>query len=187
MKILTMCRGGNVRSVTLAYLFKYKYNIDSLACGWERNSPETNEMLFEWADLIITVEPYILTEKIPNKYHYKAKVYDIGEDVWGLALHPELISKCDFCIANDLELLNVITHYEWPDTNMAVTKNQLGSLDRLKNKELLKFNGFTPGLTAEEIWDSLSKEARYAIKLLMYRDKVTDHFKEFLPKKDDNA
>lgn len=179
MKILTMCRGGNVRSVTLAYLFKYKYGIDSLACGWERNSTETNEMLFDWADLIITVEPYILEQKIPQKYHHKAKVYAIGEDIWGMALHPELIAKCDACIIADTGVHDILDHSEWPDAKSVVESNQIHSLNKLKNKEFIKLNGHVPGFTAEDIWNSLSKEGKYSIKKMMYKEKIIHDMNEF--------
>ena len=90
MKILTMCAGGNVRSVGLKYLLKYKYGHEALACGQDANSPETIEMLCSWADHIIAVtQDYI--KFIPEKYHNKLHVYDIGVDRFGYAFHPELL------------------------------------------------------------------------------------------------
>lgn len=93
-KILTMCAGGNVRSVGLKYLLKYKYGHESLACGQDANSPETIEMLCNWADYIVVVtEEY--TKFIPEKYHSKLFCYQIGEDRFGYAFHPELLSISD--------------------------------------------------------------------------------------------
>lgn len=84
MKILTVCQGGNVRSVMARYLLNYKYGFDCLACGWEPNTDETKAMLFEWADTIIPMQPEFI-EKIPAKYHDKIKVvFETGPDKWGL-------------------------------------------------------------------------------------------------------
>ena len=102
-KILTMCAGGNVRSVGLRYLLHYKYNHEVLACGQDANSQETREMLYKWADYIIVMsEEY--KKFVPEEYHYKeikggierrVFVYEVGPDRFGYAFHPELLSLCD--------------------------------------------------------------------------------------------
>lgn len=93
-KILTMCAGGNVRSVGLKYLLKYKYGHESLACGQDANSTETIDMLCNWADYVI-----VLTEDykkfVPEKYKEKLLCYDVGADRFGYAFHPELMSLCE--------------------------------------------------------------------------------------------
>ncbi len=90
MKILCLCRGGNVRSTSLAWILKYQFNHDAIACGIERNSPETIEMLAGWAERIFFVEP-VLEENIPEKYREKATLVDTGPDIWGLAGHEDLM------------------------------------------------------------------------------------------------
>lgn len=93
MKILTVCQGGNVRSVMARYLLNYKYGFDALACGWEPNSAETKEMLFEWADIIIPMQAEFV-DKIPEKYRDKVQfVLDTGPDRWGL--NAELMQTVD--------------------------------------------------------------------------------------------
>lgn len=93
MKILTMCQGGNSRSVGMAFLLKYKYNIDAIACSWEKNSPETLDMLFKWADSILIMEASF--EKfIPSEYKNKIIVTDVGEDVW-FSIREDLVNLCD--------------------------------------------------------------------------------------------
>lgn len=89
-----MCAGGNVRSVGLKYLLKYKYGHESLACGQDANSSETIEILCNWADYVI-----VLTEEyskfIPEKYKTKLLCYNVGVDRFGCAFHPELLDILD--------------------------------------------------------------------------------------------
>jgi hypothetical protein len=94
-----MCAGGNVRSVALKYILKYKYGHECLACGQDANSPETIDMLCNWADYVIVVtENY--KNFIPEKYHSKLLCYEIGIDRFGYAFHPELLDICDKIIIN---------------------------------------------------------------------------------------
>lgn len=78
-KILCLCQGGNSRSVHLAYLLKYRYGADALACGWEGNSHDTVEMLCAWADFIIIVQEF-MREKILIEHQHKVHVFDVGID-----------------------------------------------------------------------------------------------------------
>ena len=99
-KILTMCAGGNVRSVGLKYLLKYKYGHEALACGQDANSAETIDLLCNWADYIIVVDnEYIkfIPEKhrINDKGEQKMFCYNIGVDRFGYAFHPELLGGFD--------------------------------------------------------------------------------------------
>lgn len=93
-KILTMCSGGNVRSVGLKYLLKYKYGHEALACGQDANSAETIDMLCKWADYII-----VMTDEykkfVPETYKSKLLCYDVGPDRFGYAFHPELMGIAD--------------------------------------------------------------------------------------------
>lgn len=90
MKILCVCQGGNVRSVTLAYILKYQYGQDALAVGWEPNSTETKNLLYKWADVIILVEDQF-KKHIPKRFHKKLRVVEIGPDRWFMSLHPDLM------------------------------------------------------------------------------------------------
>ena len=93
-KVLTMCQGGNSRSVGCAYLLKYEYGFDALACGWEKNSSETITMLCKWADWIMVMEPQF-KDYVPVQYHGKIAVVDVGPDRWFNSLHPELLDLCN--------------------------------------------------------------------------------------------
>lgn len=110
MKILTICRGGQVRSVALKYLLHYSNygQHDVLACGVESNTQETREMLYEWADIIIVMTPEF-AKFVPEKYHTKWVLtpnstrgykdgaeerrlycFNVGEDRFMNPFHPEL-------------------------------------------------------------------------------------------------
>ena len=91
MKVLCLCQGGNVRSVALAYLLKYGADTDALACSWQKNTPETIQMLCEWADAIALLESSFKVH-VPTRYHDKIAIFDVGPDRWGNPLHPDLIA-----------------------------------------------------------------------------------------------
>ena len=90
MKYLVVCDGGNVRSHALAFVLKYHYNQEAIAAGRLHLSPDTMHMLSEWADMIILMRPNMINS-IPTLYHSKVrKDIDIGDDRWGVSIHPEL-------------------------------------------------------------------------------------------------
>jgi len=92
LKILCVCAGGSCRSVTLATLLKYSFrgNHDVLAVSAEKNHDNTIAMLCAWADDILLVDeefwPYI-----PESARKKTRVVPIGQDQWGMSMHPKLI------------------------------------------------------------------------------------------------
>lgn len=100
-KIVTVCQGGNVRSVGLKFLLTYGdlgISHDVIACGWESNTEETRDMLFSWADYIIILESKFeqyTPEKHKNKEDGSRKLfcYDVGPDNYGYAFHPDLQKK----------------------------------------------------------------------------------------------
>jgi hypothetical protein len=157
--------------------------VDAMAVGWEKNEEATKEMLFEWADIIIVVEEYILNEKIPEKYKYKTKLYNIGVDRWGLALHPGLLEVCDACIERDSELYSEIkdnvSQEQLQIFNSKIEKRK-NTVDKLNQRELsLSAGTFFNGMTAKQFWDILSKEDKYEIKMQMYKEKIIHDIFEF--------
>ncbi len=94
-KVVTVCQGGQVRSVGLKYVLRYTYGHDVLACGWEGNTAETREMLFKWADYIVIMEPHF-EQYIPEEHKVKSDgsrklfCYDVGADNYHNAFHPTL-------------------------------------------------------------------------------------------------
>jgi hypothetical protein len=90
MKVLCVCRNGNSRSVALAWLLKHKHGQDALAMGLRKNSHETQQMLYEWADLIILTAGKYAGE-IPDVYTAKLRIWDVGSDVWFKGFAPDLV------------------------------------------------------------------------------------------------
>lgn len=93
MKILTVCRAGLVRSVSLMDVLKLHFEpTDVLAAGIDFNSTGTLTDLFKWADKIIVMEDrYRL--RIPEEYEQKILVCEVGPDTYGTPKHPTLIEK----------------------------------------------------------------------------------------------
>jgi len=91
LRILCLCAGGVVRSVTMAALLKVYWKLDALSAGF-MNTDGTVEYLLKWADHVYVMQPYMY-EQVPEKYRYKTRVMDVGEDVWGMSQHPDLIRK----------------------------------------------------------------------------------------------
>lgn len=92
-RVLCVCQGGNCRSVHLAYLLKYRYGVDALAIGFERNERETLDLLCTWADVIIVVQDEY-KEVIASRFIEKTYVMDVGEDKW-FSPNTELLDLFD--------------------------------------------------------------------------------------------
>jgi len=54
-KILCVCEQGNNRSVHLSYVLRYR-GYDAIPIGLKTSSKETQDLLFKWADIIISTE-----------------------------------------------------------------------------------------------------------------------------------
>lgn len=89
MKYLCVCDGGNVRSAALAFWLKHFAKQEAIAVGRLQVSKDTMNMLTEWADRIIIMQPHMI-ESISENHHDKVTVCDVGPDRWGVSIHPEL-------------------------------------------------------------------------------------------------
>ena len=92
MKILCICAEGNSRSVGTRFILNQLGNFDVLACGINRNKPETVNILCEWADKILLAEK-IMIYQLPDNKEIRDKVikeFEIGGDRWANPLHPDL-------------------------------------------------------------------------------------------------
>lgn len=89
IKYLVVCDGGNVRSAALATTLKLDYGQEAICIGRLFTSSETMLMLTNWADRIILMQPHMI-ESIPDFNQTKCGVADIGQDRWGIYIHPEL-------------------------------------------------------------------------------------------------
>jgi hypothetical protein len=95
MRVLCLCDEGNNRSVTLASNLKYLGH-DVLSAGLRRNSPETLELLFEWAEYIITTDT---DQFVPPWHSDKVHLWHIGPDKYPRAFNPQLLAKVKALIA----------------------------------------------------------------------------------------
>ena len=96
-----ICRGGNIRSVAVAFLLKYKYSCDALAASFEKNDPSTLRMLVSWAQSIIVTEQGHLS-LVPPEFAQKIQLVDIGRDVWAQPLDHDLLDKADTAFKGSL-------------------------------------------------------------------------------------
>lgn len=99
MKILTICEGGNVRSVGFARILKVYLNHNAIALGGPAFRADYNRepgtMLSRWADQIIFMAEYIQKGiPIPEDCKHKVRVCEVGKDVYGDPFHPDLHDKC---------------------------------------------------------------------------------------------
>lgn len=89
-RILTVCHGGNFRSVALSYVLKWNHGKEALPIGLDVAEPETLAHMCQWADRIIVVETS-MCDRVPAAFHDKLTVYDVGPDRWRNALDRELL------------------------------------------------------------------------------------------------
>jgi hypothetical protein len=93
-RILVACRGGNVRSVAVAFLLKYKYSCDALAASFEKNDALTLALLMEWAETVIVTEGEHV-RLVKEAYRDKVQLVDIGPDRWANPFDHELLATAD--------------------------------------------------------------------------------------------
>ncbi len=91
MKILTVCERNNNRSVVLASILREERGErDVISCGTQTFSPETLNMLCQWADKIVLVDE-ILKYQFPfDPYINKVVIIPIGQDRWGYSHNSDL-------------------------------------------------------------------------------------------------
>lgn len=81
MNILTVCQHGNVRSVGTRSILTKLGHRDVIAIGAENTTPETLEMLYDWAELVLVAEPQF-AEFLPDDEKVD-KNFTIGPDTFG--------------------------------------------------------------------------------------------------------
>lgn len=104
MRILVVCEYGINRSVTIASQLKFLGH-DTISTGTNMTTRETMDMLSEWADRIIIVEPYMNTF-IRAKDRDKIRLWDTGPDMYPRPYNKALLEKVRQFIkynAKDLE------------------------------------------------------------------------------------
>jgi hypothetical protein len=98
-------------------MLKYHYGKhDAVAASIEANSPETLQMLADWANLILICGEEYLVRKFNEKVtatwqEPKVKQVNIGKDMWGMSCHPDLIP----IVCKELEKLGFMTEKQLQD------------------------------------------------------------------------
>lgn len=98
MKLVCMCRGGNVRSVAAKQILNRFFGHETIAIGLDTTSAGTKRFLFEWADYIIVMKDSFVTG-VPEDFRCKVVLLDVGDDKYGTPFNEELQLKV-------LELVN---------------------------------------------------------------------------------
>lgn len=99
MKIICLCSEGNSRSAACAFVLK-QHGHEALAAGMRATSRNTRKMLFEWADVII-LHLGALKHWIPEEYHHKVKVWDVGPDIFFRDYDESLKESFEHFLATD--------------------------------------------------------------------------------------
>mgnify|MGYP001580488216 CR=1 FL=1 len=92
-RFLTVCEGGNCRSVALARVLKISFGQPAISLGWRYASLEMWRMLGAWAEYIVLMEESFLS-KVPDEFSSKYRVLDVGPDIYGIPTHAVLYGMC---------------------------------------------------------------------------------------------
>lgn len=91
-KWLCICEGGNNRSGAMSLQLKMQGQ-DSIQAGWKYNTKETLQMLADWADYVIIMQP-VMKDELANKGvdipEEKLRCVDVGLDTYGYNTHMGL-------------------------------------------------------------------------------------------------
>lgn len=128
MKIVTMCRGGNVRSVALKLILANQLGHQVIAIGADNTDSETKKFLFDWADkvIVLTWKIYYEYAKDCKPFDKKICVLDIGEDIWGSPFHFDLQTKL-------MARLNA-QYYKRDNPWECITQGKFLNLEQILNK-----------------------------------------------------
>lgn len=91
MKLLCVCKSGNVRSVTLARLLRHRGH-EAIGVGLKQTT--LLPLLAEWAERIYPMDFEIGAELVGFGYTAKLRrEYMIGPDDWKVPDHPDLLRR----------------------------------------------------------------------------------------------
>ena len=74
----------------MASVLKHEHGQEAIAIGRMIVSKETMQMLCNWADVIVVMQPH-MQQSVPEDFHHKVRCIDVGEDRFGIYIHPELL------------------------------------------------------------------------------------------------
>jgi len=91
MKLLAVCKSGNVRSITLARLLR-KRGHEAIGVGLKQET--LLPLLCDWAERIYPMDFEIGAELVTRGWVTKIRqIYVIGPDDWKIPDHPDLLSR----------------------------------------------------------------------------------------------
>jgi predicted protein tyrosine phosphatase len=132
MNIVTMCRGGNVRSVAAKMILSRYLKHEVVAIGADNTSQKTKEFLFNWADKIVVMSSNEeILSKVPENRFNKVVLLDVGNDIWGNPFHEDL----NLCIVNSINLMGErLLNLQKPIDKNLVLENIRKYKDKLKKR-----------------------------------------------------
>ena len=90
-RFLTVCLGGNVRSVGLAAVLKLQEGQEAIAVGALFTSPATFRLLISWAQYVVVMAEEVIGYLPPFVVQSrKLRLVDVGPDRFGNPFHQEL-------------------------------------------------------------------------------------------------
>ena len=98
IKILCVCRKGNVRSVGTKYALNRRGYNNVIATGAYLVTRKTFDMLCKWADVILLAKPNY-EERVTTKEKIN-KGFTIGPDLWGTPVNLQLEEIADKALDN---------------------------------------------------------------------------------------
>lgn len=105
-RILVLCQRGNVRSATTMTVLRDYYMFDDVLCtGIDTTTNNTLYDLYNWCDVVLLAygqEQY--THFSTPKNVRTIYLADVGDDVYGKAMHPELVKR----VISSLERIDFI-------------------------------------------------------------------------------
>lgn len=90
LKVVCICRGGNVRSVAMKMILNRYLDHSTLACGTQNNDEATIRMLCEWADKVVLMSEKLLLPFMLEEYFAKLCIFEVGDDIWGNPFDEDL-------------------------------------------------------------------------------------------------
>ena len=91
MKILCVCKSGNVRSITLARLLRHRGH-EAIGAGLKQ--PTLLPLLCEWAERIYAMDREIGMQLVTAGWVEKVRTtYVVGLDDWKVPDHPDLLRR----------------------------------------------------------------------------------------------
>ena len=97
MNIITICEGGNVRSVGLARILKNRHhNVVAIGTAHNMAGDEPIRILVKWAELVVLMSASLKpAPTIMAIEKHKVAICEVGPDRYGHHRHHALVALCE--------------------------------------------------------------------------------------------